>query len=90
MQPLSRIFDRLQDPNQIRIDIVADAGLTNLAQFAYDYKKAGGDRKDTEPGPGAVQQQRQKAMYNADVYPFIEDADGTERPWQHDGDEIPT
>lgn len=88
MRPLSRIFDRLQDPNQIRIDIVADAGLTNLAQFAYDYKDAGGDREDTKPRLDGVQQQ-QKAMYNADVYPFIENADGTERPWQHDGDEIP-
>ena len=31
MQPLSRILGRLQDPNQIQLDLMVDAGLTNVA-----------------------------------------------------------
>lgn len=59
--------------------MVADAGLTNLAQFAGDYYAAGGDKADAKTAGS-------RKRYNADVYPFIEAADGTEYPWQFDGD----
>lgn len=58
MKPLTKILDDNQDPNIVNIDIVCDAGVSNIAQFA----KAFGSAKledttnvDTE--------------YNADVYP---------------------
>ena len=77
VEPLSRIFDRIQDPNQIQIDIMADAGLTNIAQFVKSY---GYDRKDDKD---------HKKYYNADIYPFIEVLDGTEKPWDYTLNEIP-
>ena len=33
LKPLSRIFDILQDPNYVNIDIVCDAGVSNIAQY---------------------------------------------------------
>lgn len=58
VQPLSRVLDALQDPNQVQLDIVCDAGLANLAQFALD----SGRVNDWADG-----------VYNADVFPFMQD-----------------
>lgn len=76
VEPLSRIFDRLQDPNQIQLDIMADAGITNIAQFVSDY----GDDK-------AKNAEKQK--YNADAYPFIENSDFIDQPWQYNSEGVP-
>ena len=77
MQPLSRVLDRLQDPNQIQLDLMVDAGLANIAQFVSDY----GDDKSSDP----VNHRK----YNSDMYPFIERDNGTEMPWTYEGDAIP-
>jgi len=80
-QPLSRILDRLQDPNQIQLDLMVDAGLANVAQFVSDYTAFhGGDRLESP----AV-----KRKYNSDMYPFIEGADRGETPWTYERDEVP-
>ena len=76
IEPLSRIFDRLQDPNQIQIDLMVDAGVSNIAQFVKDYP---GDKTS----PGGVRQH-----YNADMYPFVETNDG-EEAWDYAGDGTP-
>ena len=34
--PLRRVLDRMQDPNQVPLDIVVDAGMSNIAQFVHD------------------------------------------------------
>lgn len=55
-QPLNRIFDRLQDPNQVNIDIVADAGVSTIAQFV----------KEFPPNEWFTDQ----SVTNADMFPF--------------------
>jgi len=55
-QPLNRIFDRLQDPNQVNIDIVADAGVSTIAQFV----------KEFPPNEWFSDQ----SVTNADMFPF--------------------
>jgi len=72
VEPLTRILDRLQDPNQIQLDVMADAGITNIAQFVKDY----GDDKATDP--------EEKHQYNADMYPYFEMKDGFRAPWDSD------
>ena len=34
MRPLAAVFDKAQDPNQVRIDVVCDAGVSNVAAYA--------------------------------------------------------
>lgn len=80
VEPLTRILDRIQDPNQIQIDIMADAGITNIAQFVKDYEEIG-DKKDK---PDI------KHYYNADMYPFIETDSGNQTPWDYTGSNTPS
>ena len=77
VQPLSRVLDRLQDPNQIQLDLMVDAGLANVAQFVSDY----GDDKSSDPA--------NRRKYNSDMYPFIERDNGAETPWAYESDAIP-
>ena len=43
IEPLNKIFNQLQDPNYIDIDIVCDAGVSNIGQYIYNY---GGNKID--------------------------------------------
>ena len=57
INPLTRIFDANQDPNLTTIDIVCDAGVSNIAQFVRNY--------------GSAKLDENYINYNADVYPNI-------------------
>lgn len=61
IEPLNKIFNKLQDPNYIDIDIVCDAGVSNIAQYVNNY------------GSYSVydQQIRPLVSYNAEQYPDI-------------------
>lgn len=37
IDPLTKMFDRMQDPNIVPIDIIADCGMSNVAQFVKRY-----------------------------------------------------
>lgn len=39
--PLSRLLQQMQDPNQIPLDLIVDAGISNIAQWVADYDPAG-------------------------------------------------
>lgn len=60
IDPLTRILDRCQDPNQVPIDIVCDAGVSNIAQYVSDCP-------DYLSTPAY---ESQSTVTNADAYPF--------------------
>lgn len=59
IKPLTKVLDSNQDPNLVNIDIVCDAGMSNVAQFA----KAFGSISDVNDTSDT------NMAYNADAYP---------------------
>lgn len=39
--PLNMVLDRMRDPNQVPLDIVVDAGMSNIAQFVKEFQQDG-------------------------------------------------
>ena len=67
--PLTRILDACCDPNQIQLDLIADAGVSTLAQYAKE------NSDYTDPSAPA----QETPALNADAYPY-RSSDG--RAWR--------
>ena len=59
IKPLNKILDDNQDPNIVNIDIVCDAGVSNIAQFAKTFGSV----------PDVEQTLDVNKVYNASAYP---------------------
>ena len=66
IKPLSLVFDKLKDMNQLRIDLVVDAGVSNIAQFV---KWLGDVGEKAEEQPSG-QETKPSGEFNGDMYPF--------------------
>lgn len=55
LEPMSTILSRCEDPNLVQFDLVLDAGMSNIAQFAYLYDS---------------NYSKDPAWINADNYPY--------------------
>ncbi len=70
IDPLTRIFDTNQDPNLVNIDIVCDAGVSNIAQYVKNFGSyAVGNQEEDKNNNTPL------TKYNAEAYPEIWSAD---------------